>query len=161
MFVNHSLSTIFNSMDINWNAIPPSLEDLLRGYATVCPTRKLGLPDKISFDDLHHFLLNIILLNPFFEKYPPSTQYQSRFWKWAIENLENKSVTEVRVLLRFDRDSRQNMSLQDDEIDERILSHHVELMSKSSMYAEHLVTLIILSIKGRRPPAFNHLCRPT
>lgn len=98
-------------MDINWNAIPPSLEDLLRGYATVCSTRKLGLPDKISFEDLHNFLLNGILLNPFLEKYPPSTQYQSRFWKWAIENLENKSVTEVRVLLRFDRDIVAKISL--------------------------------------------------
>ena len=63
------------------------LLDVLRAYATLRPARLIIKPDA-SFVLAHDFLLNRLLLNPHFEQYPPSTQYQISFWKWAIDWLE-------------------------------------------------------------------------
>lgn len=63
---------------------------ILRGFASVQPTKSLTWPWDISTAETHDFLLRSILLNQHFLSYPPSKQYQRGFWKWAIENMERK-----------------------------------------------------------------------
>ncbi len=74
----------------------PPLLDILRGYASLSPPRYLQLPRCIEFDDLHHFFLNDLLLNPHFNVHPPSAQYQAVFWKWALQQLEGMMHSEAR-----------------------------------------------------------------
>ncbi|KDQ63175.1 hypothetical protein JAAARDRAFT_202673 [Jaapia argillacea MUCL 33604] len=94
------------------------LFDILRGYAAVVPPRILHYPDDLPWDEMHHFLLDYILLNSHFKKYPPSSAYQHSFWKWAIAHLESTSSTEAG-------------HSQDDEIDARIYEHYTSLLQFS------------------------------
>ncbi|KAH9897817.1 putative methyltransferase-domain-containing protein [Cubamyces lactineus] len=93
--------------------LPDPLFQVLRAYATLQPPKSIQLPVDLPFDVVHDFLLERILLNRHFQEYPPSKQYQGLFWKWAIDRLE--------LLLS-----------EEDEIDERIYTHHVDLMQDIS-----------------------------
>ncbi|KAI0095225.1 putative methyltransferase-domain-containing protein [Irpex rosettiformis] len=104
--------------------LPESLIDILRGYAVLCSPRNLCFPTALAFSDVHDFLLNRLLLNPHLTKYPPSSEYQKIFWKWAILNLEQLSRTD------------------DDEIDERLYEHISHLQ----------VTHSVPQTLGTRPP---------
>ena len=77
------------------NKLPPALVELLRGYATVSPTRLLEFPTHLSIEVVHEFLLNDLLHNAHFALYAPSVQYQTQFWKWALRNLERMNMPEV------------------------------------------------------------------
>ena len=83
------------TMDIDWKDLPPALIDLLRGYATLHSPRFLRFPIELSFAQIHGFLLNVVLTNPYFATYPPAEQYQQQFWKWAIGHLESMSQEEA------------------------------------------------------------------
>ncbi|KAF9486327.1 hypothetical protein BDN70DRAFT_902486 [Pholiota conissans] len=61
---------------------------LLRSFFGLTPPVALSFPSHCSINLINSFFVNDILLNPHFQQYPPSIQYQQRFWKWAIENLE-------------------------------------------------------------------------
>ncbi|KAI0699333.1 hypothetical protein C8T65DRAFT_659522 [Cerioporus squamosus] len=88
------------------------LFDILRSYATLRPPKLIQKPS-VSFQSAHDFLLNHLLLNPHLQEFPPSTQYQLSFWKWAIDWLEQLMSGE-------------------DELDERMYTHHVDLMQSTS-----------------------------
>ncbi|KAI0756301.1 hypothetical protein C8Q80DRAFT_1127820 [Daedaleopsis nitida] len=85
------------------------LFDVLRGYATLRPPRAILKP-AVPFVPTHEFLLNALLLNPHFQEFPPSKQYQRSFWKWAIEWLEEL-----------------------EEVDERIYTYHIDLIQDTSL----------------------------
>lgn len=61
---------------------------LLRAFFGLTPPNDLIFPSECKFQSINKFLVYGILLNPHFRQYPPSIQYQKRFWKWIIENLE-------------------------------------------------------------------------
>ncbi|KAI0937170.1 hypothetical protein AcV5_005131 [Taiwanofungus camphoratus] len=86
---------------------------ILRGYAALSPPKLLTVPSRLPFTELHDFLLNLVLFNSHLQVYPPSQQYQISFWKWAIQQLEERCTSE------------------DTEIDERIYSHLISLMPLS------------------------------
>ncbi|KAJ2984488.1 hypothetical protein NUW54_g10491 [Trametes sanguinea] len=100
--------------------LPEPLFDVLRAYAALLPPRSIELAD-VAFGTLHGFLLSHILLNPHFRDFPPSTQYQLLFWKWAIDRLEQSAS-----------DPDQARYPWTDEIDERIYTHHVGLIQDLS-----------------------------
>ncbi|TBU52299.1 hypothetical protein BD310DRAFT_998891 [Dichomitus squalens] len=102
-----------------------SLFDVLRAYGTLQPPKGIEKPD-VPFAAAHEFLLKHLLLNPHFDDYPPSRQYQIKFWKWAIEWLESLMSDEARgPLIRF--------CTPPDSLDERMYTHHVELMSEEAI----------------------------
>jgi hypothetical protein len=61
---------------------------LLQSFFALTPLSTLKIPFKYSPTEINDFLVDNILLNSHFQRYPPSKQYQRRFWKWAIETLE-------------------------------------------------------------------------
>lgn len=61
---------------------------ILRNYYALTPTNRLQFPSECSPKAINDFLLNEILITEHHQQYPPSVQYQTRFWKWALENLE-------------------------------------------------------------------------
>ena len=61
---------------------------LLHPFFALTPPSALKFPSNYSPTEINDFLVNSILRNPHFQQYPPSDQYQRRFWKWAIETLE-------------------------------------------------------------------------
>ena len=61
---------------------------LLRPFFALTPPSALKLPANYSPTEINDFLVNSILQNSHFQRYPPADQYQRRFWKWAIETLE-------------------------------------------------------------------------
>ena len=67
----------------------PQLFALLRGFFCLIPPKNLSFPSSTSATKLNDFFLHNVLLDAHFQKYPPSQQYQRRFWKWAIEGLED------------------------------------------------------------------------
>ncbi|KAI0363050.1 hypothetical protein BV20DRAFT_1040100 [Pilatotrama ljubarskyi] len=107
--------------------LPDPLFDVVRAYATLRAPQSIGRVD-IPFGIVHEFMLHRILLNPHFQKYPPSKQYQATFWKWAIEWLERLASDEARHILRISCD----------EIDECIYTHHIELIQELSPYVRSL-----------------------
>jgi hypothetical protein len=70
---------------------------ILRGYSGLSSPNKLVFPRLIPPEELHDFFINKILLNQHLHRYPPSDQYQRRFWKWAIERLEAISPDEACI----------------------------------------------------------------
>ena len=80
--------------------LPDPLFNVLRAYATLQPPRSVRKPD-VSFSRTHEFLLKDLLLNPHFQEYPPSRQYQLSFWKWAIDWLEELMSEEAGGLSDF------------------------------------------------------------
>jgi len=67
----------------------PQFFTLLRGFFALVPPRMLSFPDNRALDKLNDFFVKNILVNPHFQQYPPSNQYQEKFWKWVIQNLED------------------------------------------------------------------------
>ncbi|KAL0951759.1 hypothetical protein HGRIS_008431 [Hohenbuehelia grisea] len=61
--------------------------EILRGYAALHRPNAFILP-YCAFADIHDLLLNGLLLNKHLTDYPPSVEYQQKFWKWAIGQLE-------------------------------------------------------------------------
>lgn len=68
--------------------LTPELFEILRSFSSLFPPNSLTFPTQLPPSAIHDFLLESILLNSHFKTYPPSTQYQKTFWKWAINNLE-------------------------------------------------------------------------
>ncbi|KAF9055987.1 hypothetical protein BJ165DRAFT_1430026 [Panaeolus papilionaceus] len=65
---------------------------LLRGFYALTSVNKLQFPKGLSPSVINEFLLSDILLDPHFQQYPPSRQFQKQFWKWAIANLEQMPI---------------------------------------------------------------------
>ncbi|KAF9532088.1 hypothetical protein CPB83DRAFT_760781 [Crepidotus variabilis] len=86
---------------------------LLQGFFCLTPIPDLLLPQGLDFNTLLDFFITHILVNSHSKKYPPSTQYQKRFWKWAIEHLEC-------MLLELDNNSNS-------EVDSQIYDHYMML----------------------------------
>ncbi|KAF4604780.1 hypothetical protein EYR40_003562 [Pleurotus pulmonarius] len=86
---------------------------LKRAYAALRPPAQIKFPAHLCFSAVHEFLLRSILLDPHLQQYPPSRQYQTVFWKWAIAYLES-----------FD-ELKQNEDL---EIDSRLFDHYTSLI---------------------------------
>ena len=82
-------------MVLDLASLPDPLFAILQGYASLIATRFLPDISNTSFDEAHDFLLNWLLLNPQFQAYPPSKQYQASFWKWAIGKLEELLASQV------------------------------------------------------------------
>ncbi|KAF7307424.1 hypothetical protein MIND_00536800 [Mycena indigotica] len=90
------------------------LFNILRGYAGLYPPQHLNFPSTLPLELLHDFFLNQLLLDPHFEAFPPSEQYQKTFWKWTIAQLERK------------------LADSDFEIDSRIYDHYLALLNTTS-----------------------------
>ncbi|KAK0465492.1 uncharacterized protein EV420DRAFT_1760162 [Desarmillaria tabescens] len=71
---------------------------ILREYAAIVPVSRIRFPYSSSKDTLHDFLLQSIILNPHFQKYPPSKQYQKSFWKCVVQHLELDVEIDTRIL---------------------------------------------------------------
>ncbi|EIW63925.1 uncharacterized protein TRAVEDRAFT_111741 [Trametes versicolor FP-101664 SS1] len=108
--------------------LPDPLFDVLRAYATL-QSPKTIMRISVPFGVLHGFLLNHILLNPHLREFPPSKRYQVSFWKWAIDWLEQLASDEARYILTLELL---------DEIDERIYTHHIDLIQELSAYVRSL-----------------------
>ncbi|KAJ3936148.1 MAG: putative methyltransferase-domain-containing protein [Lentinula lateritia] len=89
---------------------------LLRDYASLVPARFIQIPSNVPYAEINRFLVELLVLNPHFQKYPPSKQYQRSFWKMIIGQLED-------ILTRT--------SEEDEEIDPRILDHYLSVFSSS------------------------------
>jgi len=62
---------------------------LLRGFFALVSPKFLNFPENMALNRLNDFFVTDILLNPHFQQYPPCNQYQQKFWKWVIQNLED------------------------------------------------------------------------
>jgi hypothetical protein len=76
-------------------SIHPDLFQILRGYASLVPPNRLQFPAHPQTQIIHDFLVDQILLNAHFQKYPPSPEYQRSFWKWIISQLEQRMANDV------------------------------------------------------------------
>jgi hypothetical protein len=74
------------------------LFDFLRAYSALMPPNDISFPAHLPPSTVHDFLVNSILLNPQYQAYPPSKQYQKSFWKWTIHQLENMLSSEACAL---------------------------------------------------------------
>ena len=75
---------------------------LLHGVSSLTPLNALRFPSRPSAVQINNFLVNNVLLNQHFQQFPPSNQYQKRFWKWAITHLDiasRKCNTEEACLI--------------------------------------------------------------
>ena len=72
---------------------------LLQYYALI-PPRAMSFPPHLSFDDIHDFLISVLLGYNWthLKAYPPSEVYQYTFWKMAIQFLEEMSTNEACVV---------------------------------------------------------------
>ena len=87
-------------MDRNSDARNP-LSNILHAYSALVPPRQITIPSQ-AFSEVHGFFLTNILLNEHLNQYPPSQTYQRKFWKWALERLEDLCKNEeVRRGLLF------------------------------------------------------------
>lgn len=84
-------------MVLDLASLPDPLFAILQGYASLTAVRILSDLSNITFHEAHDFFLNWLLLNPHFQAYPPSNQYQASFWKWAIGKLETLLASQVRT----------------------------------------------------------------
>ncbi|KAH9486393.1 Protein-lysine N-methyltransferase EEF2KMT [Psilocybe cubensis] len=114
---------------------------LLRCFFSLTSPSELQFPDNCSLTQINNFLVNNILLNDHFRAYPPSDQYQQRFWKWAIENLEDRA-----------RKCIEEEFYADFEIDARIYNHYVSLMPGSGPATGSMQPSIRSQICGRGLP---------
>ncbi|KAJ4485676.1 putative methyltransferase-domain-containing protein [Lentinula aciculospora] len=102
------------------NAIRWETFALLQDYASLAPTRFVSIPSNVSFAEINRCLLDLIVLNSHFEKYPPSKQYQRSFWKIIIGQLED-------LLTRT--------SDEEEEIDPRILHFYLSILPSSGPFS--------------------------
>ncbi|KAF8913238.1 putative methyltransferase-domain-containing protein [Gymnopilus junonius] len=61
---------------------------LLRQFYALNPTNIILFPKDCLPQGINDFLVNDVLLSQHFQKYPPSPQYQKRFWKWSNNDFE-------------------------------------------------------------------------
>lgn len=94
---------------------PIQTVDLVREYARLTPPAHLQPSPAFAgaFNRVHDVLLHEILLDPHLRAYPPAPEYQLKFLKWAVQELET---------LLGDEDS---------EIDQRIYDRLVELIQST------------------------------
>jgi len=66
------------------------MDALVRAYARLTALGQLHLPSTPpgAFQSIHDVFLNEILLDPHLRAYPPAPEYQLKFWKWALQELE-------------------------------------------------------------------------
>ncbi|KAJ7044966.1 putative methyltransferase-domain-containing protein [Mycena alexandri] len=128
-------------------SIHSDLFQILRGYASLIPPNYLQFPSHLEAQTINDFLVHHVLLNPHFQQYPPSKQFQKLFWKWVIPHLEKKLETEG--------DSEA-------EVDSRIYEHYSqELLTSSS--APSLGPGNVAGLTGQSPPPasyITHFWRP-
>jgi hypothetical protein len=78
------------------------LFDILLGYSALVVPRTMEFPLHLSFNDVHNFLVETVLLGhsdlPHLKAYPPSNEYQNTFWKWAIQGLEDMLTDEAGMV---------------------------------------------------------------
>lgn len=108
--------------------LPDPLFAVLQGYASLTTTRELPDLKTVSFEEAHDFFLNWLLLNPHFQAYPPSRQYQALFWKWAVGRLEESLASQVSLALLLIDSEYVSTYPQDAEIDDRLYTHLVQLV---------------------------------
>ncbi|KAJ7361192.1 hypothetical protein DFH08DRAFT_367655 [Mycena albidolilacea] len=111
-------------------SIHPDLFQILRGYASLVPPNRLQLPAHPQTQIIHDFLVDQILLNGHFQKYPPSPEYQRSFWKWIISQLEQRMANDSEM-----------------EVDSRIYDHYMELLTSSTGAGA------TPGLTGQRPPS--------
>lgn len=75
-----------------------SLYNILRAYSVLVSPKTLAFPSNLPFTVVHDFILHSILLSRHLQRYPPSINYQLRFWKWVIYNLEGMIGDQVSLL---------------------------------------------------------------
>ncbi|KAK0481801.1 hypothetical protein IW261DRAFT_1102940 [Armillaria novae-zelandiae] len=76
----------------------PQLFTVLQEYAAIVPASRMQFPHFISKETFHEFLLQSIILDPHFSKFPPSKQYQKSFWKRVVQYLELDVEIDTRIL---------------------------------------------------------------
>jgi hypothetical protein len=79
------------------------MDDLVREYARLTPLAHLQSPSASpgEFNRVHGVLLDEILLDPHLCAYPPSPEYQLKFWKWAVQGLEALIGDEVSLRVQY------------------------------------------------------------
>ncbi|KDQ31265.1 hypothetical protein PLEOSDRAFT_1037061 [Pleurotus ostreatus PC15] len=107
---------------VSTNQVHRDLFALKKAYAALRPPAQIKFPGYLCFSTAHDFLLRSILLDPHLQRYPPSRQYQTVFWKWSIAHLES-----------FD-ELKQNQARFDLEIDSHIFDHYTSLIIPLSPY---------------------------
>lgn len=109
------------------------MDVLVRGYARLTPLAHLHLPSTSPgiFQRVHEVLLNEILLDPHLQAYPPAPEYQLKFWKWALQELEALIGDEVSAHHLYGVALRDWAVGQDTEIDARIYDRLVELVQST------------------------------
>jgi hypothetical protein len=108
-------------------------EDLVRAYALLAPLAHLQFPPALpgAFTRVHDALLNEILLDPHLRAYPPATEYQLKFWKWAVQGLEALLGDEVSLQVLYRAAPHDSAIVQDSEIDVRIYDRLMELIQSA------------------------------
>ena len=111
----------------------PRMDALVRAYARLTPLVHLRLPSASPgvFQRIHDELLNEILLGPHLRAYPPAPEYQLKFWKWALAELEALIGDEVSVYHPYGFALRNCIVGQDTEIDARMYDRLVELVQST------------------------------
>lgn len=77
--------------------VPRPLFSLLAAFSALLPPSQFSFSKDVSSVKIHDFILSQILLNPLLQQYPPSKQYQSSFWKQALQYLEQSWDDEVKL----------------------------------------------------------------
>ncbi|KAF8204421.1 hypothetical protein K438DRAFT_1716134 [Mycena galopus ATCC 62051] len=116
--------------------ILPDLFPILRGYASLVSPNRLRFPTHLRTQVIHDFLVEHILLNVHFQKYPPSPEYQKSFWKWIISQLECTDVAQSET-----------------EVDARIYELYLELLNSSviQVLLRMYLFLRLSSVSSARP----------
>ncbi|KAJ7665208.1 hypothetical protein DFH06DRAFT_309176 [Mycena polygramma] len=131
--------------------IHSDLFHILRGYASLIPANKLRFPSHLQTQVIHDFLVDHILLNAHFKKYPPSQDYQRTFWKWIIPALEKKLGSDVGSSLSYLKTAGIHHSQSDMEIDSRIYEIYLELLNSSAPLGA------VPGLIGQRPPSQSYI----
>ena len=106
------------------------MDVLARQYARLAPFAHLQSPSAFAggFNTVHDVLLNKILLDAHLLAYPPAPEYQLKFWKWAVQELEALIGDEVSLQVSHRVVSRGQTTVQDIEIDTRVYENLMELI---------------------------------
>ena len=109
--------------------------DLVRRYARLASLAHLQFPPALpgAFNCAHDVLLKGILLDPHLHAYPPAPEYQLKFWKWAVQELEVLLGNEVNLQVLYQAPLHDLAIVQDSEseIDVRIYDRLMELIQST------------------------------
>jgi hypothetical protein len=121
----------------------PTLRHLLYGYASLnLPSQDLKqtlmhTDNGVSPMLLHNFMLSL-LDNGHFHAYPPSPDFQKRWWKWAIGTLEgimsHEGEGSLEEVPSFSLRTFTGAHVASSQIDDRIYEHYVSLLTSSGRY---------------------------